>query len=132
VARQGQGVPPRRHAYAARLFSPLRQPRPDDLVCLIHCPQATTPRNTLYTIAYLGNVVGGHPVRYLNIEMDVLKAAAVAQVKDNKPVWFGCDVGKMFDRELGLMDMDLYDWESVYGVPLPSPRPSASTTAPAR
>ena len=87
----------------------------DGMVCLIHCPQETTPYNTLYTIENLGNIVGGQIVRYLNVEMGVLKTAAATQVKDGKPVWFGCDVGKEFDRDLGLMDVDLYDYEGIYG-----------------
>ncbi len=88
----------------------------DGMICLIHCPQAETPFNKLYTVNYLGNVVGGHGVRYVNVEMDVLKEASAGMIKDGKPVWFGCDVGKMFDRDLGLMDTDLYDFEGVYGV----------------
>jgi bleomycin hydrolase len=87
----------------------------DSIVCLIHCPQETKKYNTLYTIQYLGNVVGGDIVRYLNVELEVLKLAAVEMVKDGKPVWFGCDVGKMLERDLGLMDPDVYDYESLYG-----------------
>lgn len=87
----------------------------DEMVCLIHCPQTTRDYNTLYTIQYLGNVVGGHIIRYLNVEMDVMKAAAINMIKDQKPVWFGCDVGKHFDRDLGLMDMDVLDYEGIYG-----------------
>ncbi|GAB4459876.1 MAG: C1 family peptidase [Armatimonadaceae bacterium] len=89
----------------------------DNMVCLIHCPQESKAYNTLYTVAYLGNVVEGHPVRYLNVEMETLKAATVAQIREAKPVWFGCDVGKYLDRDLGLMDTDLYDYGSIYGAP---------------
>jgi len=88
----------------------------DALVCLIHCPQSSKRFNALYTVDFLGNVVGGQIVRYLNVEMPTLKAAAKEQIVDGKPVWFGCDVGKSFDRDLGLMDMELYDYEDVYGV----------------
>lgn len=87
----------------------------DSMVCLIHCPQSTKQFNTLYTINYLGNVIGGHGIRYINVELDVMKAASIGMIKDEKPVWFGCDVGKMFDRDLGLMDLDLFDYESIYG-----------------
>ena len=87
----------------------------DSMACLIHCPTEATPFNKLYTVNYLGNIVEGHITRYLNVELDVLKRAAVAQIKDEKPVWFGCDVGKSFDRDLGLMDVELYDYEGVYG-----------------
>jgi bleomycin hydrolase len=45
-----------------------------------------------------------------------MKAASVAMLRDGKPVWFGCDVGKMFDRDLGLMDVDLFEYEPVYGL----------------
>ena len=87
----------------------------DGMACLIHCPQASKSYNTLYTISYLGNVVGGQIVRYLNQEIDVLKQASIAMIRDGKPVWFGCDVGKTFDRDLGIMDLELYDYEGVYG-----------------
>lgn len=90
----------------------------DEIVCLIHCPQKTKSYNTLYTIAYLGNVVGGQPIQYLNVEMPVLKAATQAMIRDGKPVWFGCDVGKQMDRELGLMDLELFEYEPLYGTSL--------------
>lgn len=88
----------------------------DQMVCLIHCPQASKQYNTVYTISYLGNVVEGDVIRYLNVEMDVMKRAAVEMIKDGKPVWFGCDVGKHFDRDLGLMDMELFEYEPIYGL----------------
>ena len=90
----------------------------DELVCLIHCPQATKSYNTLYTIAYLGNVIGGQPIQYLNVEMHTLKAATQAMIQDGKPVWFGCDVGKQMDRDLGLMDLELFEYEPLYGTSL--------------
>ncbi len=87
----------------------------DEMVCLIHCPQSSKEFNKVYTINYLGNVVGGEIIRYLNVPVDVMKETAVATIKDGKPVWFGCDVGKMFDRDLGAMDLEIFDYEAVYG-----------------
>ncbi len=87
----------------------------DELVCLIHCPQKSKRMNTLYTIKFLGNVIGGEPIKYLNVDIEVMKAAAVAQIKAGKAVWFGCDVGKHLDRDLGAMDMDMFDFDLVYG-----------------
>ncbi len=87
----------------------------DDMVCLIHCPQDTKKYNTLYTIDYLGNVMDGDIIKYLNVEIAALKNATAKMIKDGKPVWFGCDVGKTFDRDLGLMDLELFDYEAVYG-----------------
>jgi bleomycin hydrolase len=90
----------------------------DELVCLIHCPQRSKKYNTLYTVAYLGNVVGAPPIQYLNVELSALKAATISMIKGENPVWFGCDVGKQMDRDLGLMDLELFEYEPLYGTDL--------------
>ncbi|WP_053958958.1 aminopeptidase C [Sulfobacillus thermosulfidooxidans] len=86
-------------------------------VSLIHAPTADKPFGRTYTVQFLGNVKGGRPVRYLNVEIPVLKEAAKAQILDDEPVWFGCDVGKMSDRTTGIMDPDLFDYGLTLGVP---------------
>jgi bleomycin hydrolase len=86
-------------------------------VSLINAPTADKPYNRTFTVRFLGNVKGGRDVLYLNVEPEVLRQAALAQLLDNEVVWFGCDVGKMMDRELGIMDLDLFDYESVLGMP---------------
>lgn len=87
----------------------------DDTVCLIHAPTKDKPYRRLYTVQYLGNVVGGHAVRYLNVDIETLKKAAADMIVDGQAVWFGCDVGKMLERELGVLDLKVYDYELVYG-----------------
>lgn len=87
----------------------------DDLVCLINAPTKDKPYRRLYTVQYLGNVVGGQAVRYLNVDIETLKQATVDMVVDSQAVWFGCDVGKMFERERGILDPEVYDYELVYG-----------------
>jgi bleomycin hydrolase len=86
------------------------------LACLIHCPTADKPLNRLYTIQHLGNVVEGHIVRYLNVDLPAFKQAAVDMLLNDQPVWFGCDVGQMLERELGILDLNLFDYAGVYGV----------------
>ena len=84
-------------------------------VCLINCPMSDKEYNKLYTVDFLGNVIEGNPIKYLNVESDIMKKAAIKSIKDNNPVWFGCDVGKYFNRELGVMDDKLFDFELFYG-----------------
>jgi len=91
----------------------------DDYVCLINCPMSDKIYNEVYTVKYLGNVIGGEDIKYLNLHSKRLKEAAVASIKDNNPVWFGCDVGKYFHRKLGVMDMDLFDFDLFYGTDFP-------------
>jgi bleomycin hydrolase len=86
-----------------------------DKICLIHAPMSNKKMNELYTVSFLGNVVGGQIIKYANVEIDEIKKAAIKSIQNNESVWFGCDVGKMFHRDLGLMDMDLYDYEALLG-----------------
>tara|TARA_B100000424_G_C22930680_1_gene495117 strand:- start:132 stop:1472 length:1341 start_codon:yes stop_codon:yes gene_type:complete len=87
-----------------------------DKVCLIHCPMSNKKFNELYTVRFLGNVVEGQVIKYLNVSINEMKKAAVKSIKNNEAVWFGCDVGKMFHRDLGVMHNKLYDYELFFGV----------------
>lgn len=92
----------------------------EDMLCLVHSPRKkVTPYYELLTVDYLGNVVEGHPVRYINVPIDVLKQATMDSLLDDEAVWFGCDVGKFFDRELGICDDKLYDYSTLYNVDFP-------------
>lgn len=84
-------------------------------VSLINAPTADKPYHKTYTVKMLGNVKEGRPVKYLNLPIEDLKAAAIAQLKDGKPVWFGCDVGKESIREGGIMDLDILRAGDLFG-----------------
>ena len=86
----------------------------DEYVCLINCPMSDKEYNKVYTVEMLGNVVEGHSIRYLNVESNAMKQAAINSLKNDDPVWFGCDVSKHFHRDLGVMDIDLFDFDSFY------------------
>lgn len=87
----------------------------DDMVCLINSPRDETPYNATYS-SFLGNVIGGKPITFLNVKMDVIRQATIDSIKDNNPVWFGCDVGKFLHEDLGVMDTELFDYESLYNI----------------
>jgi bleomycin hydrolase len=86
----------------------------DDYVCLVHDPRPANPPGRTYTVQYLGNVVGGQRVIYLNVQMGLMKSIAQRTLEAGEPVWFGCDVGKQMRRDLGLMDRDLYELGALY------------------
>ena len=85
-----------------------------DKVCLIHAPMSNKKFNTMYTVEYLGNVVEGQIIKYLNVDIKELKKSAMDYIKNNEAVWFGCDVGKRFSRDMGVLDMGIYDYENVF------------------
>ena len=86
----------------------------DEYVCLVHDPRRTSPLGRTYTVEYLGNVVGGEIVTYLNVDAELMKAIARETIVGGEPVWFGCDVGKMMRRDLGIWDRELFEFEALY------------------
>ena len=84
-----------------------------DYVSLINAPTEDKPYGRSYTVQYLGNMKEGSAVRYLNLPIEELKKAAIAQMKDGQPVWFGCDVGKHSERDSGIMDLDIRGLEDL-------------------
>ena len=88
-------------------------------VSLIHAPTADKPFGKTYSVKYLGSVKEGRPVKYLNLPIEQLKAAAIAQMQDGKPVWFGCDVGKSSIRENGIMDLGVIRADQLFGLSFP-------------
>ncbi|WP_446663745.1 aminopeptidase C [Flexivirga sp. B27] len=86
----------------------------NDYVCLVDDPRPSSPRGRTFTVDHLGSIVGGAPVRYLNVPSETLKSLAAEAIKSGEPVWFGCDVGQMMERETGVWDAGLYDFEGVY------------------
>ena len=85
-----------------------------EYVCLVNDPRPSSPLGRTFTVEYLGNVIGGPPVVYLNVAMQVIKDIAAATIQGGEPVWFGCDVGKMMSNDYAFWDAGLYDLPSVY------------------
>ncbi|MDO4404268.1 MAG: C1 family peptidase [Atopobiaceae bacterium] len=90
----------------------------DAYVSLISAPTADKPFGRLFTVDRLGNVVEDGTVRYLNLPPAELKRVAIAQLRDNLPVWFGCDVDQSFLREEGIMDTAAIDVDALFGFPV--------------
>jgi bleomycin hydrolase len=88
----------------------------EDYVCLVHDPRAENPYGQTYTVQFLGNVVDGAPVTYLNVEMDFMKTITRTLIEEGTPVWFGCDVGQQMRRDIGLWDKNLFDYSNLYEV----------------
>lgn len=90
----------------------------NDYVSLINAPTKDKPFGKTYTVAYLGNVVGGKPVTHLNVTMDRMKELILSQLRDDRIVWFGSDVGFYGDREIGVWDDQKFDLETPFGLSL--------------
>ena len=85
-------------------------------VSLISAPTADKPFGHTFTVSRLGNVIEAGGVRYLNLPIDRLKELAIAQMRDDLPVWFGCDVNQSYLRDEGIMDTAALDIDGLLGM----------------
>jgi bleomycin hydrolase len=86
----------------------------DEYVCLVHDPRESSPVGRTFTVDFLGNVIDAPPVVYLNVEIELMKQLTQDAIVGGEPVWFGCDVGKQMNADLGYWDAKLYDYGAVY------------------
>ncbi|XP_030847879.1 bleomycin hydrolase-like [Strongylocentrotus purpuratus] len=87
----------------------------DDKVCIVNDPRPKKYEE-MYTVEYLGNMVGGQKTLYNNQPIDVLKSTTLKSIQNGEPVWFGCDVGKFSTRKTGMLDIKSVDYELVFGI----------------
>ena len=69
-----------------------------------------------YEIQYDRHVHEGHNWLYVNLPLEDIKQMAIASIKDSVMMYFSCDVGKFLDSGRGLLDINNYDYELLFGV----------------
>ncbi|MDF7682013.1 aminopeptidase C [Lactobacillus sp. ESL0679] len=88
----------------------------EDHVSTINSPTSDKPYHKVFSVEYLGNVVGGRQVRHLNLKIGEMKELIIKQLKAGEVVWFGSNVGKDSDRQLGLLDTNIYKRDELFDV----------------
>lgn len=88
----------------------------DDYISIINAPTADKPFNRIFTVSYLGNVIEGNPITYLNVEMDIFKQLVLKQLSDGEVVWFGSDCGKFSSRDEGVFDDSAFKYDDTFGI----------------
>ena len=69
----------------------------------------------VYEIDFDRHVYDGHNWLYVNLPIDEIKQMAFASIKDSTMMYFSCDVAKQLNSTRGLLDMDNYDYASLFG-----------------
>lgn len=88
----------------------------EDHVSIINSPTADKPYHKVFSVEYLGNVVGGRQVRHLNLTIKEMKDLIIKQLKAGEVVWFGSNVGKDSERQLGLLDTEVYKRDELFDI----------------
>ena len=87
---------------------------PDNYVMIMNDP--TREYYKRYEIENYRNTVEGLNWVYVNLPNEDIKAAALASIKAGEPMYASCDVGKQLNRDKGIMDPGMYDYEKLLGV----------------
>lgn len=86
----------------------------NDYVMLMDDP--TRPYYKLYEIDKDRNVLEGRNWKFINLPAKEIKKYALKSIQENEAMYFSCDVGKQLNSKEGVLDIDNYDYESLFGV----------------
>lgn len=86
----------------------------EDYVMIMNDP--SRPFWKHYEVENYRNTAEGNNWHYVNLPNDVIKEFCIASIKNNEALYASCDVGKQLRRDVGILDVDNFDYESVYGV----------------
>lgn len=88
----------------------------NDYVVLTNAPDHEY--NKLYGLPGEDNIQGAYRIKLLNVPMEYLTTASIAQLKDGEAVGFGNDVLRQMDRKTGYLSTNLYKLNDLFGVNL--------------
>ncbi|MFT6863424.1 MAG: bleomycin hydrolase [Akkermansiaceae bacterium] len=87
-----------------------------DFVCLYNDPSQEMGGHFRFDRAR--NIAGAKDMHFANIAIDEMKKTAVKSVLANEPMWFAVNMGFDQSSEHGLMQVDLFDYETLFGLEL--------------
>ena len=70
----------------------------------------------LFQIESSRNMADKPDLTLLNLPIDRIKQYCQKALLDSQAVWFGCDVGKENYRDSGIMAVDIYDYNTTFGL----------------
>lgn len=85
----------------------------NDYIMVMNDP--SRPYWKVYEIDFDRHSYDGHNWLYVNLPIDEIKQMAIASIKDSTMMYFSCDVGKFLDRKRGLLDLNNFDYGSLFG-----------------
>jgi bleomycin hydrolase len=98
----------------------------NDYVMLMNDP--TREYYKMYEIELDRNVLEGKNWKYLNLPNKEIKQFALESIKNNEAMYASCDVGKFKNNDEGTLNINNYDFESLFGVDLSMDKAARITT----
>lgn len=89
----------------------------NNYVLLMNDP--TRPYYKTYSIDLDRHMYDGHDWTYINLPMDEIKQMGIASICDSTRMYFSCDVGKCLNRKTGILSLDNFNYEDLFGTSFP-------------
>ena len=87
-----------------------------DYHCLFHTPDRPVGKHYVFDEQYC--TVGTGEMNFVNLEIGEIKKICLKAILANEPVPFGVDMGIDQSNKHGLMEHKLFDYESLFGIPM--------------
>lgn len=91
-----------------------------DYIALFNYPGKAYYEN--YSLGLSRNMYDRPDFTVLNVPTDSMRVYTVRSILDSTPVWFACDVGKENYGDDGIMALDIYNYEAIYGTTFDLPK----------
>ena len=72
-----------------------------------------------YEVEYDRHTYDGHNWKYINLPMEDIAKMAIASLKDDTKMYSSYDVGKQLDRKRGYLDLDNFDYATLFDTKFP-------------
>ncbi len=72
--------------------------------------------NKVYNIQFDRNTYEGTDWKYLNLPVSKIKEYALNSIKAGEALYFSCDVGQQLDKDKGVLDVDNFDYQALFGI----------------
>ena len=72
------------------------------------------PYGTHFTVNNFNNMKDGREIAYINVGIGIIKSAIRQSIDAQEAIWFGCDVGKYLNKSIGVLDVGLFNYRSVF------------------
>ncbi|MGE5473909.1 MAG: aminopeptidase C [Ignavibacteriales bacterium] len=90
-----------------------------DYVMVANVPMHNKKFNSLYKEReYISNIIDNTNHYFLNVELEDIKSLVVKSLKDSKPVYFACNIARNNNRDLKILDYEMYQYGKVLGIDL--------------
>lgn len=77
------------------------------------------PYYKTYEVELDRHTYDGHNWKYINLPMEDIAKLAIASLRDSAKMYSSYDVGKQLDRKRGYLDLDNYDYGTLFGTSFP-------------